>query len=139
MPALQRTAPLNLSFWISLARFTRPLMVSDVSSAGLPGQLAVAHGEDLDVDIDPVKEGARNFRPVTAVSDEGRTGTASLLSVKYPQGQGFMAATSMKRAGYVTDARERDTVMEPFSKGCRSTSRTFLLNSGCVHPERGRR
>src|SRR5664280_2248960 len=38
-------------------------------------------------------------------------------SLKYPQGQGFMAATSMKRAGKVSDMAARAMVTVPSSNG----------------------
>lgn len=49
---------------------------------------------------------------------------------KGAQAQGFIAATSMTRAGYVSDRSEREMVTLPSSIGCRRTSRTFFLNSG---------
>src|SRR5271165_24397 len=39
-------------------------------------------------------------------------------SLKYPQGQGFMAATSMKRAGKLSDMAARAMVTVPSSNGC---------------------
>ena len=51
-------------------------------------------------------------------------------SLKYPQGQGFMAATSMKRAGKLSDMAARAMVTVPSSSGCRITSKTLRGNSG---------
>jgi hypothetical protein len=51
-------------------------------------------------------------------------------SPRKPQGQGFMAATSMKLAGNVVDVSARAMVTTPPSSGCRSTSRLPRLNSG---------
>ncbi|OPY06194.1 MAG: hypothetical protein A4E67_01597 [Syntrophaceae bacterium PtaB.Bin038] len=51
-------------------------------------------------------------------------------SARYPQGQGFMAATSMNRDGKVAVTTERVIVTCPSSRGCRRTSSTLRLNSG---------
>src|SRR5215510_13512430 len=51
-------------------------------------------------------------------------------SLKNPQGQGFIAAASMKRDGNVNDIDARLIVTLPSSNGCRRTSSTFRSNSG---------
>ncbi len=52
------------------------------------------------------------------------------VSPRNPQGQGFIAATSMKRAGKVVLTADRLMVITPSSMGWRRASRTFLRNSG---------
>ena len=52
------------------------------------------------------------------------------LSLKKPQGQGFMAAASMKRAGKLSDMEARAMVTVWSSSGWRKTSRTLRGNSG---------
>ena len=47
-----------------------------------------------------------------------------------PHGQGFMAATNIKRAGKVSDPAAREMVTFPSSNGCRITSRVVRRNSG---------
>ena len=51
-------------------------------------------------------------------------------SPRKPQGQGFMAATSMKVGRIGHGGLAREMVTWPSSMGCRRTSRTFFLNSG---------
>src|SRR5438552_925038 len=51
-------------------------------------------------------------------------------SLKYPQGQGFMAAASMNRAGNVSDMAARAMHTVPSSSGWRMTSSTLRGNSG---------
>src|SRR6185312_12619155 len=51
-------------------------------------------------------------------------------SLKYPQGQGFMAAASMNRAGKVSDMEARAMETVPSSSGWRITSSTLRGNSG---------
>ena len=51
-------------------------------------------------------------------------------SVNFPQGQGFIAATSIKRAGKLIARWARATEIIPSSSGWRSASRTWRLNSG---------
>src|SRR5262249_16128931 len=41
---------------------------------------------------------------------------------RWPQGQGFIAPTSVRRAGKVTDMAARAIVTTPSSSGCRRTS-----------------
>jgi hypothetical protein len=42
----------------------------------------------------------------------------------------FIAATSIKLAGYVIDATALETVASPFSNGCRIPQAHSFLNSG---------
>jgi hypothetical protein len=53
-----------------------------------------------------------------------------LGSVKYPQGQGFIAATNINRAGKLNEKEARETRTRPSSMGWRRTSSTCLGNSG---------
>ncbi len=52
------------------------------------------------------------------------------VSPAKPQGQGFIAATSISRAGYVTDVSRRLMVTSPSSSGWRRPSRAESLYSG---------
>ena len=49
---------------------------------------------------------------------------------KYPQGQGFIAATSIMLEGYVKVPAVLDTVTTPSSSGWRNDSFALLSNSG---------
>src|SRR3989304_4395110 len=51
-------------------------------------------------------------------------------SLKKPQGQGFIAATSTKRAGKVRLVVAREIVTRPSSSGWRRTSRAVRRDSG---------
>src|ERR1700731_2288438 len=51
-------------------------------------------------------------------------------SPRWPQGQGFIAASSEKRAGKTSRARARTTLIEPSSSGWRRASSVSRRNSG---------
>lgn len=52
------------------------------------------------------------------------------LSLKWPQGQGLIAAANMNRAGRLSDMEARAMVTVWSSRGCRITSSTLRGNSG---------
>ena len=73
--------------------------------------------------------GPDNFRAYLSMSDALHIHRFNLLPI-YPQGQGFIEATSVHDAGKENVPFARDTVMTPSSSGSRKDSITRLSNSG---------
>src|SRR5438094_4437884 len=89
----------------------------------------VIHCWHINVNIDAVEQRPGNLRDVP-LDIGGVQWHSRERSLKYPQGHGFMAAASMKRAGKVSDMAARAMHTVPSSSGWRITSSTLRGNSG---------
>ena len=77
--------------------------------------------DEVEIHLNSIGALSRPFHPIDSVSDDGEMATEL---------QGFIAATSCTRAGYVTCAWTRATLARPFSSGWRRASRVARWNSG---------
>ena len=81
-------------------------------------------------EVDAIAERTRQARGVARRPAAACSGTGDAASPRNPHGHGFIAPTSMKRAGKTAVRAARAMRTHPSSSGCRSTSSTCRLNSG---------
>ena len=111
-------------------RATRSRNVAARLAVGRGGELLGGDRRHLDLQVDAVEQ-----RPAdAALVARDRVGRAAAgLAPRlpsWPHGQGFIAATSWKRAGNSACRAARETTMRPVSSGSRSASSAARGNSG---------
>ena len=94
-----------------------------------PVQVFRGHRRQAQMQVDAVQQGAGDAARV-ARHLVGRAGAGPRRMSAPPAGQGFMAATSWKRAGNRAVRMAREISTRPVSSGSRSDSSVRRLNSG---------
>ena len=121
--------PLKRSFWIFLAFSTRSLIAFESSDGESAASFSnLIRGTSTWRSIRS-RMGPEILRWYFMIAD-GLQEQIFCGSVALPQGQGFIAAMSVKRAGNSRVPWARETEMRPSSSGCLKFSKTPRANSG---------
>jgi hypothetical protein len=127
--ALQRLVGAALALHRALARRDDAARMLAVDSPAVRRAALGRHRRHFDVQVDAVQQRAAELalvaRDLVRRAAAGRSAEPS-----QPQGQGFIAATSWKRAGNSARRAAREMVIVPVSSGSRSASSAARGNSG---------